>query len=188
VKARVLSAIIAAGFLQTSLTAQVSPFAITFEDSPSSSAAKLSLMTMQGTLTAEALQSAWNQGDATLREFVLRLWIIHPVGWRPDPIVLANDPSRSVRFAAVLALANIPEGAPALAVIAVKDAGEPAICDAILSAAQTRKVEFIQALDAEAPLPSDAVLKMLKKFSKSLSDDDKKALEHCQIWRAALAQ
>ncbi len=98
-----------------------------------------------GKLDAAAMNEAWNSGDARQRALVLRLWLENRNArdWMPDPSVLAQEPDAAVRFWAALALGEIPEGAPALGVIAAKDAGDRWTRVAVLSSIAGREAEFL---------------------------------------------
>jgi putative membrane-bound dehydrogenase-like protein len=125
-----------------------------------------------GKLDAAAMNEAWNVGDARQRALVLRLWLENENAreWKPDPSVLAQEADSAVRFWAALALGEIPEGAPALAVIAAKDADDRWTRAAVLSSIAGREVEFLQTFNEQSPRVSAGGCEILRALGRSFQD------------------
>lgn len=120
-------------------------------------------------LDAATMNDAWNSGDAPQRALVLRLWLENTNAreWKPDPSVLAQEPDAAVRFIAALALGEIPEGAPALGIIAARDAEDRWTRAAVLSSIAGREVEFLGAFSENAIILNEGVCEILRTVGRS---------------------
>ena len=124
-----------------------------------------------GKLDAAAMNEAWNAGDARQRALVLRLWLENKNArdWMPDPSVLAQEPDAAVRFWAALALGEIPEGAPALGVIAAKDAGDRWTRAAVLSSIAGREAEFLGSFFESTEKVGEGTCELLRGVGRSFA-------------------
>ena len=122
-----------------------------------------------GKLDAATMNEAWNAGDAPQRALVLRLWLENANAreWKPDPSVLAQEPDAEVRFVAALALGEIPEGAPALGVIAARDAEDRWTRAAVLSSIAGREAEFLRSFFEGTEKVSEGTCEILKTVGRS---------------------
>ncbi len=125
-----------------------------------------------GKLDAAALNEAWNAGDERQRALVLRLWLENKNArdWMPDPSVLAQEPDAAVRFWAALALGEIREGAPALGVIAAKDADDRWTRAAVLSSIAGREAEFLRSFFEATEKVTEGTGEVLKTVGRSFPD------------------
>ncbi len=132
-------------------------------------AAALLKMSAEGAVDAEALNRAWNSGDADMRELVLRVWLENPNAraWKPDPSVLAQEPAANVRFIAALVLGELDEGAPALGVIAAKDIADRWTRAAVLSSIAKKEGEFLESFAGELKSPGLDSLELLIAVGRS---------------------
>jgi putative membrane-bound dehydrogenase-like protein len=124
-----------------------------------------------GKLDAAAMNEAWNAGDAQQRALVLRLWLENKNArdWMPDPSVLAQEPDAAVRFWAALALGEIREGAPALGVIAAKDADDRWTRAAVLSSIAGREAEFLGSFFESTEKVGEGTCELLRGVGRSFA-------------------
>lgn len=124
-----------------------------------------------GKLDAATMNEAWNAGDAPQRALVLRLWLENANAreWQPDPSVLAQEPDAEVRFIAALALGEIPEGAPALGVIAARDVEDRWTRAAVLSSVGGREAEFLRSFMREMKKVSAATCELVRGLGRGVS-------------------
>ncbi len=124
-----------------------------------------------GKLDAAAMNEAWNGGEARQRALVLRLWLENKNArdWMPDPSVLAQEPDAAVRLWAALALGEIREGAPALGVIAAKDADDRWTRAAVLSSIAGREAEFLGSLFESTEKVGEGTCELLRGIGRSFA-------------------